>query len=135
MRKVGIQLLSDDTTIAMLAGDADNESMWDEISDAEFESNTLKGLTVEISGNEYIYTLKNLCDIEFCFVDLETCEVLSDSITLGKVFDAFGTHGDITIKKLKDGGVVANILGETVVFLKTKLVSFKNDRLIIQIVM
>lgn len=135
MRKVGIQLLCDDTTVAMMACEADAESMWDEVSETEFKSATLEGLSVEIADKEYIYTLKNLGDMEICFVDLETHEVLCDSVTLEEIFNAEGEYGAAKIDKVTNESVIVNILDETIVFLKTKLVSFKNDKLIVQIVM
>ena len=86
MRKVGIQLVSDDTTVAVLAGESDSEAIWDEISETEFKCAMLDNLTVEIADCEYIYTLKDLGDMEICFVNLDTCEVLCDSITLEEIF-------------------------------------------------
>lgn len=135
MRKVGIELVIDNNTICILAGEMDSEDLWEEIGDAEFVSNVLNGLTVEIFDKEYIYTLKDCSNLQVSIVNLYTGERLCDYITIEELLKTPNICDDINIKHLTFDSTLVTVLGENIMFKETKLVSFKNRKSIMQIIM
>lgn len=141
MRKVGVELAINGQTLCVLAGELDNENSWDEISETEFRSNILKDLTVEIGSTlynrgelTYVYTVKNTDSLQVCFLDLETGNHLCDYIPLQKLLNINNTEN---IKVTYEGAdtIVISILNEAVTIKEIKLISFKNKKSIIQIIM
>ena len=141
MRRVGVELAINEQTLCVLAGELDNENIWDEISETEFRSNVIKDLTVEIGNTlynrgelTYVYTVKNTDSLQVCFLDLETGNHLCDYIPLQKLLNIDNTEN---IKVTYEGAdtIVISILNEAVTIKEIKLISFKNKKSIIQIIM
>lgn len=141
MRRVGVELAINGQTLCVLAGELDNENIWDEISETEFRSNILKDLTVEIGNTlynrgelTYVYTVKNTDSLQVCFLDLETGNHLCDYTPLQKLLNIDDTEN---IKVTYEGAdtIVISILNEVVTIKEIKLISFKNKKSIIQIIM
>lgn len=140
MRRVGVELAINGQTLCVLAGELDNENIWDEISETEFRSNILKDLTVEIGNTlynrgelTYVYTVKNTDSLQVCFLDLETGNHLCDYTSLQKLLNIDDIEN---IKVTYEGAdtIVISILNEVVTIKEIKLISFKNKKSIIQII-
>lgn len=135
MRKIGVELLINNNTICILAGELDNENLWSETGDTDFISNMLSGLTVEICDNKYVYTIKDTDTIQASFVNLETGERLCDYFTLEDLVNIENSTDDIQILSISNDAVSLCVLNESIMIRKIKLISFKNKRTIFQIVM
>ena len=141
MRNVGVELAVNEQTLCVLAGELDNENSWDEINSSEFKSNVLKDLTVEIGNTSYdrreltyVYTVRNNDNLQVCFLDLETGNHLCDYIPLQKLLSIDNTD-NIQVMQKETDNIVLSILNELVMIKETKLISFKNKKSIIQILM
>ena len=135
MRKIGIELASDDNTLCILAGEMDSENLWEERNETEFISNVLRGLTVEIGRGEYIYRIENNDGVDVSFVNLETGERLCDYITLERLMCVEDSTEDIKVIHNSGDYVSFEVLGEHIMFREIKLLSFKKRKSIIQIVL
>lgn len=135
MRKIGIELASDNNTICILAGEMDSENFWEEIGETEFTSKLLKGLSVEIGRGEYIYRIENSDGIYVSFVNLETGERLCNYIALEQLMSIEDSTDDVKVIHKSDDYISFEVLGEHIMFREIKLLSFKKRKSIIQIVL
>ena len=141
MRKVGVELAINGQTLCVLAGELDNEDNWEEFTPEEFKSNVLKDLTVEIGNTfydrgelTYVYTVRNNDSLQVCFLDLETGNHLCDYIPLQKLL-SIDSNDNIKVMQKETDNIVLSILNEAVMIKEIKLISFKNKKSIIQILM
>lgn len=135
MRNIGIELASEGKTICILAGEMDSEDLWEEISESEFKSNVLDGLTVEIVPNIYIYTIKDNASLQVRFLYLDTGKCLCDYITLGDLLNIESGTDIIEVSRESKDVLTLNIVGEAIMLKNVKLISFNKGRSIIQIAM
>lgn len=134
MRRVGVELAINGQTLCVLAGELDNENIWDEISETEFRSNILKDLTVEIEDSTYIYTIRDNGSLQACFLDLKTGKHLCEYIQLSELLK-INNNNSIEVLQKENDSITLSILNEPLVVKEIKLISFKNKRSIIQILM
>lgn len=134
MRKVGVELAINGQTLCVLAGELDNENIWDEISETEFRSNILKDLTVEIEDSTYIYTIRDNGSLQACFLDLKTGKHLCEYIQLSELLK-INNNNSIEVLQKENDSITLSILNEPLVVKEIKLISFKNKKSIIQILM
>lgn len=134
MRRVGVELAINGQTLCVLAGELDNENIWDEISETEFRSNILKDLTVEIEDSTYIYTIRDNGSLQACFLDLKTGKHLCEYIQLSELLK-INNNNSIEVLQKENDSITLSILNEPLVVKEIKLISFKNKKSIIQILM
>lgn len=134
MRKVGVELAINGQTLCVLAGELDNENSWDESSETEFISNIIKDLTVEIEDSTYIYTIRDNGSLQACFLDLKTGKHLCEYIQLSELLK-INNNNSIEVLQKENDSITLSILNEPLVVKEIKLISFKNKKSIIQIIM
>lgn len=134
MRRVGVELAINGQTLCVLAGELDNENIWDEISETEFRSNIIKDLTVEIEDSTYIYTIRDNGSLQACFLDLKTGKHLCEYIQLSELLK-INNNNSIEVLQKENDSITLSILNEPLVVKEIKLISFKNKKSIIQILM
>lgn len=134
MRRVGVELAINGQTLCVLAGELDNENIWDEISETEFRSNILKDLTAEIEDSTYIYTIRDNGSLQACFLDLKTGKHLCEYIQLSELLK-INNNNSIEVLQKENDSITLSILNEPLVVKEIKLISFKNKKSIIQILM
>lgn len=134
MNKIGIEIATKGRTLCVLACELDNENLWDELSETEFTSKVLAGLSVEIDKNKYIYTLRNTSELEIRLIDLESCQSISEYVDAKHILNKLTNNDYITKIHTDDSEAVFNVLGNNLVIKEVKLISFKKRNSIIQFV-
>lgn len=130
-----IGIFDKDKLVAVLARELDNEEHWEELSETEFRSSLLEGVTLEISEKFYIYTLKNCSDFGFAIINIKTNEVLTDIIKLSDALDTlkkFDNQGEIRLLTMTNDEVTMKVYDDTLMVKEFKLLSFNHKKNIIQ---
>lgn len=139
MRKLGIAIADNSGTLAVLACELDNEHMWEELNNYEFQNTIISDLSVEISEDKYIYTIKSNELLKICFIDLESGEHLCDYITLCDVVNSLknnaSVQNDFKITASEDNGITLNHLGNTVTVKEIKLIAINGKKSLVQFIM
>ena len=134
MNKFGIEIATKDRTLCVLACELDNENLWDELSETEFTSKVLDGLSVEIDKNKYIYTLRNTSELEIRLIDLESCKPISEYVDAQHILNKLTDNDYIRKVHTEDNEAEFTVLGNNLTIKEVKLISFKKRNSIIQFV-
>lgn len=134
MNKFGIEIATNGRTLCVLACELDNENLWDELSETEFTSKMLDGLSVEIDKNKYIYTLRNTSELEIRLIDLESCKPISEYVDAQHILNRLTDNDYIRKVHTDDNEAVFIVLGNNLTIKEVKLISFKKRNSIIQFV-
>ena len=135
MREYYIGIYNNDVMETVLGAEEDNEELWNEAGETEFESRVLSNLKLEIDNNRYIYTVSGTNDIG---ITLIVNNMSSNVIPLGKVIGELSSiEDDDTIKVLTraNNEVCLIVNGSTLLIRETKLISFRDSKVILQILM